>query len=702
VSITGSGNTAGNNAKDIDSTALTSLSLKDITGAENDDDADDIDTNTTSDLALTLENVSIGEADILAATATGAAVTTTGSDAIVVDDMDFSAATTASIEANATTTIDGLDVAAVETLTITGTGELTVSNGTFTDLDTINATGNSGGVEFTTALDNADAFQGGSGADEITIDASTADHTMGAGDDTVNLTAAALGTDGSVDAGAGTGDILAMSAADAETASADADFEATISNFEKLSLGAVAAGNSETVNLANMDDISYVVTAGRDDAVAEEAEVQTFEITGAPDTDGDLTIEGVTVGILATDTVDQVGTKIAGADYSATTIDTVTYDADTDTVTVTYDAGVDEGDTTVAAGGTGATFGAVNTTNDGVAAVAQGDLTLTNMADDGTVELTADSDVTVTMTDANGESDTMNVILTNSTAGVVEFGTVNIANVETVNISTNDTGEDGDAAATIDTATLEATSATSVVVSGNNGLNLTNTGNDEITSFDASGVVADDTDDTAANLEVTFASENDTTTAEVSITGGEGNDELTGNAAKDTINGGDGDDNLSGEAGADVLNGGAGDDTLDGGTGEDVLTGGAGDDTFVMDDLPTSGTAFDTITDLSAGDKIDFGTNIGNDDADADVAGNQLGDALDLADVASFQDYLDAAAAGNATDDVSWFQFDGNTYVVQDLDGANTFQNGGDNVVKITGTVDLSDSTFDGSELTIV
>ncbi len=75
---------------------------------------------------------------------------------------------------------------------------------------------------------------------------------------------------------------------------------------------------------------------------------------------------------------------------------------------------------------------------------------------------------------------------------------------------------------------------------------------------------------------------------------------------------------------------------------------------------------------------------------------------ITLAPLADFQDYLDAATAGNATATAhghfEWFQFNGNTYLVQDNDAAaNTFNNGTDIVVELVGEIDLS-GTAAGSE----
>jgi len=189
----------------------------------------------------------------------------------------------------------------------------------------------------------------------------------------------------------------------------------------------------------------------------------------------------------------------------------------------------------------------------------------------------------------------LNLVLSNDSTDLDAYGSVTAAGVETITISMVDAGitetsGDVETEATLETLTLVATSTKSLTVSGNNGLTLTNTGNTKITTFDASGVVGNTTNDTAANLAVTFVSANTTATATVSITGGDGNDTLTGAAAKDTIVGG---------AGADVISGS---------TGQDTLTGGAGADQFVFNAGDSYYDAFDTITDLQTIDSIVYGS----------------------------------------------------------------------------------------------
>ena len=43
---------------------------------------------------------------------------------------------------------------------------------------------------------------------------------------------------------------------------------------------------------------------------------------------------------------------------------------------------------------------------------------------------------------------------------------------------------------------------------------------------------------------------------------------------------------------------------------------------------------------------------------------------------------------------VAWFQFNGNTFIVQDVDATAGFTDGQDIIVKLTGLVDLSASSF--------
>jgi len=143
-----------------------------------------------------------------------------------------------------------------------------------------------------------------------------------------------------------------------------------------------------------------------------------------------------------------------------------------------------------------------------------------------------------------------------------------------------------------------------------------------------------------------------------------------------------------------TVDAGAGNDTITLAANGGTLTGGAGNDTFDVTAAVATGTTeatavLTTIVDLTAGDKIDFagGANTFQSTQVTLGAGvNNLDQAM--------------AASIDAANEVVWFQYGSNTYVVADNNGDNAFS-AGDTVVEITGQVDLSSSTLAGTVLTI-
>jgi len=190
-----------------------------------------------------------------------------------------------------------------------------------------------------------------------------------------------------------------------------------------------------------------------------------------------------------------------------------------------------------------------------LAAGVKGTAAINNIASGGTVQINADGVTTPALTIAVDSSvvsatDSFTIKLQGADIGA---GSVTVANVESITIDTSDpaTAASADAGA----ITLVGTAATSLTVAGNNGVDITNTGNVALATMDASGVVANTTAaaaDTAAELAVTYTSTY-TGAGAVSITGGAGNDVLTGAAAVDTITGGEGADAIAGKAGNDVI-----------------------------------------------------------------------------------------------------------------------------------------------------
>jgi S-layer protein len=295
-------------------------------------------------------------------------------------------------------------------------------------------------------------------------------------------------------------------------------------------------------------------------------------------------------------------------------------------------------------------------------------LVLDKMASGGTVVLTAAGLVTVGVTDAaTGTADVLNAVVTGATAGVAA-GTLTAANVETINLTATDSQLDNDSDGVNDAVeshslTLTADKATSVTITGNANMALTLTGSTKVATIDGSAMTG--------VLNVTSLN----TTSATTIKGGSANDVLT--AATGTT--------------ADVLVGGAGDDTLTANAGLTTLTGGTGNDLFVVGTASLNSSSYATITDFAAGDLIKF------TGADSFAASKIV-----QADTAVFQDYANAAINAIGANDVAWFQFGGNTYVVMDA-GADTttFTNSQDFIVKLTGLVDLTNASFNDTHDTI-
>lgn len=276
-----------------------------------------------------------------------------------------------------------------------------------------------------------------------------------------------------------------------------------------------------------------------------------------------------------------------------------------------------------------------------------GELKLNNLASNGTVVVTADETaLTVAIKDAaTGKADVLNAVLSSKEALV--GNTLTAANVETVNITSTDT----DKTAHINMLTLTADKATTVTVAGNAGLDLTVTGA-LVTLIDGStstgGLTAETNKDAAAAT---------------TIKGGSGADDLTANRNQDVLEGGAGNDTLTVEDGVNLA----------------TLRGGAGQDTYVIG-LASNSNGYATIEGSAAdlkGDTIQF----------AATAAAFSSAKIVLGATAVFQDYANEASKAELEGSVSWFQWAGDTYLVQDNDGAATsFVNGTDAIVKIVGT----------------
>ena len=619
------------------------------------------------------------------------------------------AATSVAINADEKLTVTNLNLAAAKTITVAGDSAVTISGYNAAVLESVNSASSTGGVTITPVLATSVAFTGGAGADTITVTAgNTKAITMGAGDDTVTVTAAALGTGGTVDAGDGT-DTLVLSAADAATLSANANFDARLSNFEKVSIGAVAANTANSVDMSGLDDVNYVISAGTAPSGTNETATITFgplaagnsitiagrtvTASSGPATPvqvaaafssgnsaGPLTVTpgalsawtaGAAAGAVVTFTSASVGdvanltptyTSVAApsAPSTSTTNGTLTPPATPETADVTFTGlligqsvtvagrtiiaatGNASADQVAAVAASGIPAGALSvsgtldgwsvllppavgsavvkflsttpsgdvaditvdkagTTNSTVVSNLPVDgtpgssLTLTNVANAGTFELTGvvGGAATVTMKDATGSADSLNIKL-NGAANIVNVGTLTVSGVETINIEATDSSVDNPTLtnpAAASKPNLVAADATKIVVTGNHGVDFTGSTLTKVAELDASGVVATGatTGATPAQIAtagaVTFTSA--VTDKNVTVKTGNGADYINLSSVTDatkgaTVTTGEGDDTITGTAGNDTIDAGAGRDIVMSTAGADSINLGDGNDVYKL------------------------------------------------------------------------------------------------------------------------
>ena len=323
--------------------------------------------------------------------------------------------------------------------------------------------------------------------------------------------------------------------------------------------------------------------------------------------------------------------------------------------------------------------------------------------------------------------------------------------MENLTITTNDT-VDTSAVTTVYTNLIVSDSVATVTIAGDTGMALTLV-DTKLTSLDASGLtlassvnafggLAWTTGAITASSTITGSAVGTnavdfslaaTASTFVTYVGGSGNDAIIGTnglnnvvtlgdgtnsytqtaAGNATVTGGTGVDTITIGTGANTVNLGGGTTanaiTLDGkSAGLNVITTtSTGVDTFNLGgaatDIQTVAGLYTTLTGWTAGDVINVSVPIGTSAAVSTQTA--MGSALVLGGAVNFANYLDAAAAGDgnaANTIISWFQLDGDTYVVQDTSAAATFQDGSDSVICLSGLVDLSNSTIAAGVITIV
>lgn len=627
--------------------------------------------NITSDATTIASNINVGDSvNNLTIGATGADSTfILGASAL--KDLTINAAVALDIS----TTSTGYATTNLKTVDVNGAGAVNLGILTTAALNSFDASGNTGGV--TATIDTATASVGtitnyifSEGNDVVTLDETAVNTkiTLGAGDDKINLKATTTALANTIDGGTGTNTIH-MNSADANKATGATSsiaFESKISNFQKLSLANVLTGAQDTIDLANMDDISYVVSAGAANVKeAVDITITAGTNTAAGDT-ASITINGKTFTSAALGAADSV-TAIATALVDVINNDTK-YTASTNTAGV-----INIVTTAPAMNGVLLDISAISITGTGTVTsantVTSSLLTLENMANNGTLELTAAGTGTVvTMTDATGLTDTFNILIGDNAGNV---GTVNVNGVETVKVTTTNTfvdttgGLNGNNVAVADgidetpsAATLLVSSdkTTTVDVSGAGALSLT-TASSVLTTVNATSMTGALTYTASVNSVV--------------VTGGTVADILTANADDVRLNGANGNDILTVNAGADRV----------------ILDGGAGADTFVIAGAASTSSTYANILNVGTGDIIDF-------TGATSFAATKV--TLSAGATETTQALMDLAINNLALNQMGWFQTGGNTFIVMDAssNGITGFDDNSDMVVMITGLVDLSTASF--------
>jgi Ca2+-binding RTX toxin-like protein len=505
----------------------------------------------------------------------------------------------------------------VKTLTVEGTGSLTVNALDMPGVTSLDATANSGGVNYNATAANTtlkggsgndvlsdgtgnDVITGGTGADTLTGGTGNDNIDGGAGNDVAIVSNVTV--DDTVTGGEGT-DTLSLAAGTTYTAVLSAG--SGISGFEVISNSAAITQNMSGLGT---NAITTLAIGNAGAAVIQEGAIDTIATTAA---------SGTAVLGLKTDSAADAVTVALGNAAAGRTLSLAALDYETININSTGFAtgnAVSLADTEASYLATTAAEIAARTA--AAAARTATDLTTVNITGDKTMGFTSSAKstalATVNAADFTGPVLTMNAsssdaamtVTANSTSSAtITTGdgadTVTVGDGGTALTNTITTGKGNDivtsgAGADIINVGTGSTAGANKVTSGD--------GIDNITAGDGADII----DAGAGNDIITAAKGAD------SITAGAGDDNVTTTDGNDTVTGGTGNDIISTGKGADSIVAGDGNDVITAGSGSDYADGGTGNDTFTMgtgDDTVVGGAGNDsiTLTSLTNGDNIDGG-----------------------------------------------------------------------------------------------
>jgi S-layer protein len=567
-----------------------------------------------------------------------------------------------------TLTNGGLAKVAAVTASNSGTLALGDLSSGWTKLASVNAAAATGAVTATVGATPADAGMAvvtGSGNDTITLNGNigstngtygglvTTSLNLGAGNDNlVYASSGVVGAGSSVDAGEGTDSVSALLVS--------AGNAAIFKGFERLNVAALTEGASYDAAILTNSTITGVKIGG---AIVDGS-------------DGGTDVGTVTISNIS-------GTAL-NVDVTASSAGTVK--ATLATATGTSDAA----NVTFASSNVGSSDATVT-----VAGLVTTGLETLNVASGGAIVNTTNF-TTVTVNNVlTSFEDTGNTIANVSITGdkALNLGNISVTRDSTSKAITAATWSADfiTQSGLVTTAPTTATTQSALtLIDGSNA-----TGNLAIYAGVTNDILVGSTDS------------GDLIFDNLAIKGGSGSDAIRNDAKYGSILGGAGGDWLVVGGASASANGGAGDDTLIAGSTSTTLTGGAGKDAFVLWAAAQVGsgaaTNMTTIADIEVGDTISgFKTAVSANDTALGITSLAKATASTLASATTLDTALDAALKQtNATANTAfWFQYGGNTYIA--IENATDGLTSGDYVVKLTGLVDLTNSTVASNVITIV
>lgn len=475
----------------------------------------------------------------------------------------------------------------------------------------------------------------------------------------------------------------------------------TNANDGSFTVTTAAVGDTVVFTAAAAGDVSNISVSGNATATnttdgadaTDETVVVTFSAIKAGQS---VTVGGVTATAIVDVTAAELAAAFAGINAGGTGTDTVKIDFDTATLVAGFDAAS-------AAVGNTLTFTATTPGLDAVTDLAVSDavatsatvassavvdgtaptsadglLTISNMANNGTIELKgANAGRKTTVEMAAASATTLNVMIKDQSG--TDLGNLVVDDVETIAITTTDTftdttGAENEFGEEIADGSDDAPSSATVQVTGDAVETVTVTGAGDLALTVTAAATL-----TAVNAStMTGALTYTANVAEMTVTGGSAADNITVAANEVAVNGGDGADTITINAGVDLA----------------VIDGGAGNDTFVIAGAASNKDSYAVFNNVASGDVFDFS-------GVSDFVAAKV--TLATGATESTQAYLNQAITNLAAGEMGWFQYNGNTFVVLDNSGSTTtFQDGTDVVIMIAGLKDLSTgATFNATNDTL-